>query len=130
MPRSHRRPLPNTDASPPWLVQLRSDLFAHLPADEPVWLHDGESYHCRRTLRDERGHLRFLEVWHDPVTDMVRQQWGLDVEAGAFVGLHDPHAWGMGIAFLLRGIEGSRPQNRPAVAAPPVLNAGRFQRTA
>lgn len=127
MPRRARSPaLP--PPAPPWLVALRADVFAALPEDLPAWEYEGVTYQCRRTLEDIRGQLRFEEVWHDPLTFHIQRRWGLDIQAGAFVGVHDTHAWRLSVDFLLRAIEQSRPTTFRATPAPPPFNPGRFQR--
>jgi len=129
MPR-HTRQLPTvSDADrPAWLIRLRMDVFAQVPADDVAWEYEGHIYHCVRTLDDVRGHLRFDEYWHDQVTDMLHQRWGLDVDAGAFVGLHDAFAWGQAVGVLVHGIAQSRPRSPQHTPAPAPFNVGRFQR--
>jgi hypothetical protein len=126
MPRQ-RRETPEPPA-PPWLIRLREDIFARVPADVPAWAWDGVVYHCTRAVRDTPQALRFEEVWHDPVTFAVQHRWALPIQAGAFAGLHDARAWAQSVEVILQGIEHARPHLHVPRVQERAFDPGRFAR--
>ena len=124
MPRRSRSSVVPVDR-PPWCARLWGALCAVYPATIDGETADGTPVYYVRTLMDNGSLLRYTEEQLDPVTRRLQHAWGLDIEAGAFVGPMQQEIFDQNVRVVLYGIAMARQAAQP-VQRLPAFQPGRY----